>query len=82
VPVTGFCSRRGNLNASGEIVGRKKKFSTFARKRVHIGTFIGQFRTIFDILVQFFRCDRAFRLNQIWNERGMLAIKNFDVNGS
>jgi hypothetical protein len=54
VPVTGFCTRRGNLNASGEIVCREKKFTTFAPKTVHIGTFIGQFRAVFDILAQFF----------------------------
>jgi hypothetical protein len=60
VPVTGFCTRRGNLNASREIVCREKKFTTFAPKTVHIGTFIGQFRTLLDILAQFFRWERAF----------------------
>ena len=33
VPVTGSCARRGNLNASEEIVWREKKFSTFAPKK-------------------------------------------------
>jgi hypothetical protein len=82
VPVTGFCTRRGNLNAPGEIVRREKKFSTFAPKTVHIGTFIGQFRNRLDILAQFFRCERAFRLNQITgNERGTIAVEHFDLEG-
>jgi hypothetical protein len=83
VPVTGFCVSRGNLNASGEIFWRKKKFSTFAPKAVHIGTFIGQFHTVFDILAQFFRCEHAFRLNQITGMKGgTIAVEHFDVDGS
>jgi hypothetical protein len=54
VPVTGFYSSRGNLNASEEIVCREKKFSTLAPKVVHIGTFIGQFNTVFGIIAQSF----------------------------
>jgi hypothetical protein len=54
VPVTGFYSCRGNLNAPEEIVCREKKFSTLAPKMVHIGTFIGQFSTVFGIIAHLF----------------------------
>jgi hypothetical protein len=43
--VTGFYTGRGNLNADKEIICCEKKFPIFAPKMVHIGTFIGQFRT-------------------------------------
>ena len=39
---------------SEEIVCREKKFSTLAPKMVHIGTFIGQFSTVFGIIAQSF----------------------------
>jgi hypothetical protein len=45
VPVTGFYTCRGNLNAAQEIIWRGKKFPKFALKMVRIGTFVGQFRT-------------------------------------
>jgi hypothetical protein len=49
-----FCSCGGNLNASEEIIGREKKFSTFAPKMVHIAAFIGQFSTVLGIIAQSF----------------------------
>ena len=83
MPVKGFCARRGNLNASEEIVCREKKFTTFAAKTVHIGTFIGQFRSVFDILAQFFRCECALGLkSDHWNERGTIAVEHLDLDGS
>jgi hypothetical protein len=54
LPETGVCSCGGNLNASEEIIGREKKFSTFGPKMVDIGTFIGQFSTVFGIVAQSF----------------------------
>jgi hypothetical protein len=45
VPVTGFYTCRGNLNAAQEIIRRGKKFPIFAPKMMQIGTFVGQFRT-------------------------------------
>jgi len=54
LPETGVCSCGGNLNAPEEIIGRVKKFSTFAPKMVHIVTFIRQFSTVFDIVAQSF----------------------------
>jgi hypothetical protein len=54
LPKTGVCSCGGNLNASEEIIGREKKFSTFALKMVDIGTFIAQFSTGIRIVAQSF----------------------------
>jgi hypothetical protein len=54
LPETGVCSCGGNLNASEEIIDRDKKFSTFVPKMVDIGTFIGQFSTVFGIVAQSF----------------------------
>jgi hypothetical protein len=45
VPVTGFYTCRGNLNAAQEIIWRGKKFPIFAPKMMQIGTFVRQFRT-------------------------------------
>jgi len=39
VPGAGFYARRGNLNASEEIVWREKKSATFPSKMVHIEAF-------------------------------------------
>jgi hypothetical protein len=54
LPETGVCRCGGNLNASEEIIGREKKFPTFAPKMVHIAGFIGRFSTVFGIVAQSF----------------------------
>jgi hypothetical protein len=54
VPVTSFCSGRGNLNAFEEIICREKKFPKLAPKMVQIRTFIGQFCAVLVLLNNLF----------------------------
>jgi hypothetical protein len=63
-------SSTGNLNAGEEIIWPQKKFHRLRQKMVHIGTFIGQFSTVFGIFSQFCDCQRAFGLSQITGMKG------------
>jgi hypothetical protein len=56
-----FCPQRKFKRVGGNRLAREE-ISTFGPKKVHIGTFIGQFSSGFGIIAQSFRfCELAFR---------------------
>jgi hypothetical protein len=66
----------------GKSFAARRNSQHLRQKRCTLELLLANFATVFDILAQIFRCERAFRLNQITgNERGTIAVEHFDLEG-
>jgi hypothetical protein len=72
----GLLRPQGKFKCAGRNCLAREEISTFALKKVHIGTFIGQFITLLGMIGQLFRfCELAFRFkSDHWNERRKIGI--------
>jgi hypothetical protein len=78
----GLLRPQGKFKCAGGNCLAREEISTFAPKKVHIGTFIGQFSTFVGMIAQPRFCGLVFNFtSDHWNERRKFGIEHSDFDG-